>query len=211
VLASGSSRTAVAADGTVLTGLATPRGVPLIRLAGGVPRGRVTSGPDLARVRVAAGAPAALRARVESIGRERGRGLVALLRDGPKLLFGDGTRLAAKWAAAASVLADPAAAGAAYVDLRIPERPAAGGLPVETVAPLAPAEAPAGAVPAPAAAAAPGAPVATTPAPAPQAPATQTPQGPGAAPAPATPDADAKTPLPAPVTAGGGAAPNPQP
>lgn len=212
VLVAGSGRTAVAADGTVLAGVAAPRGVPLIRLSGPMPRGRVTGGPDLVRVRVAGGAPGALRAHVRSIGRERGRGVVAVLRDGPKLIFGDDTRVAAKWAAAASVLADRSAAGADYVDLRIPERPAAGGLPVETVAPLAPAQAPAGAAPGAAAPApaAPGAPA--TPAPPGPAPPAQAPGAPATAAPPASPpQAGAPTAPQVPVTPGGGATPNPQP
>ena len=60
------------------------------------------------------------------------------LRDGPELIFGDPTRARAKWTAAARVLADPKAEGASYVDVRIPGRPAAGGLTDETVAPVTP-------------------------------------------------------------------------
>jgi hypothetical protein len=45
----------------------------------------------------------------------------------------------AKWAAAARVLADLEASGASYVDLRIPGRPAVGGLEAETITPVAPA------------------------------------------------------------------------
>ena len=64
---------------------------------------------------------------------------MAELRDGPELIFGDDSRRRAKWTAAARVLADPEAEGAAYVDVRIPGRPAAGGLTAETAAPVAPA------------------------------------------------------------------------
>ena len=39
----------------------------------------------------------------------------------------------------ARVLADPDAAGATYIDVRLPGRPAAGGLPAATLAPVAPA------------------------------------------------------------------------
>jgi cell division protein FtsQ len=56
------------------------------------------------------------------------RGWTLPLRDGPTLYFGGFERLAAKWAAAATVLADRSSAGATYLDLRLPERPAAGGL-----------------------------------------------------------------------------------
>jgi len=68
-----------------------------------------------------------LRGRVErvSVG---ARGLAVTLRDGPDLYFGTGDRLAAKWLSAAGVLADEDARGAKYVDLTVPEHPAAGGV-----------------------------------------------------------------------------------
>ncbi|MET0206882.1 MAG: hypothetical protein ABW228_06860, partial [Thermoleophilaceae bacterium] len=93
----------------------------------------------LAAVRVAGTAPAPLRRRIARVEARKGDGLVTELRDGPELIFGDVSRLRAKWVAAARVLADPHAAGATYIDLRLPGRPAAGGLPAETVAPVAPA------------------------------------------------------------------------
>ena len=61
------------------------------------------------------------------------------MRDGPELIFGDATRARAKWIAATRVLADPEAEGASYIDVRLPGRPAAGGLPAATLAPVAPA------------------------------------------------------------------------
>jgi hypothetical protein len=71
-------------------------------------------------------------------------GLHARLKSGPRLDFGRPARLRAKWVAAARVLADPRAAGAAYVDLRVPERPVAGPFPQDPVPP------PPGTLPAPA-------------------------------------------------------------
>ncbi len=53
-------------------------------------------------------------------------GLTVAMRNGVSLYFGDATRPHAKWLSAARVLADPSSAGATYVDLRAPERPAAG-------------------------------------------------------------------------------------
>ena len=41
--------------------------------------------------------------------------------------FGSSSGAAAKWAAAAAVLADPKLDGLTYVDVRVPERAAAGG------------------------------------------------------------------------------------
>jgi len=131
VLEAGSHRVAVTADGRLLRGLETG---PLPRVAvRAVPGGeRVTEGPALAALAVAAAAPPALRPRVERIGRGD-RGLTLELRDGPALVFGSRARSGAKWASAARVLAEPDAAGATYLDVRIPERVAAGGLaPIST-------------------------------------------------------------------------------
>jgi cell division protein FtsQ len=74
-----------------------------------------------------AAAPPALRPRVRRVYLGP-NGLTLPLRNGPTLYFGGSERLRAKWIAAATVLADPTSTGATYVDVRLPERPAAGGL-----------------------------------------------------------------------------------
>jgi cell division protein FtsQ len=56
------------------------------------------------------------------------RGVVVTLQNGLELVFGSGDEALAKWTAAARVLAEPSAAGATYLDLRVPGRVAAGGL-----------------------------------------------------------------------------------
>lgn len=139
VLRLGARRVAVAGDGSVLTGLPAKGSLPTIEIAGGFPARQVEAGVALDAVRVAGGAPPAITPRLEKVARQRGRGVVVHVKNGPELVFGDAGRIAAKWAAAIRVLADRDAAGAEYIDVRIPERPAAGGLPVETVAPVAPA------------------------------------------------------------------------
>lgn len=108
------------------------RNVPvgdLPEISARVPPGgsRVRDRKTAAKVAVLVDAPARLRSRVTRVSLGR-YGLQARLRDGPLLRFGDGSRLRAKWIAAERVLRDPAAAGATYVDLRVPSRPAAGGL-----------------------------------------------------------------------------------
>ena len=135
-------RVLVAADGSVLPGQTAQSSVPEIKFDGAVSGDRLASGPTLDAVRVAGAAPPLLLERVSDVRRDDENGIVARLEDGPELIFGTPDRIGAKWAAAARVLADPDAAGAEYVDLRIPERPAAGGLPVETLAPVAPAGSP---------------------------------------------------------------------
>ena len=74
-----------------------------------------------------AAAPSALRERVQNAWTGE-HGLTARLSNGPLLYFGTSERLDAKWAAVARVLQDPEADGALYLDVRIPERTAAGGL-----------------------------------------------------------------------------------
>ena len=139
LVAYGGKRVPVAADGSVLTGLPVARELPLVRVYGGTERGRVTGARRLAAVRVAAGLPAALAARVGEVRVEPAGGVVVPIEGGPRLVFGTAARAGAKWAAAVRVLADREAAGADYIDVRIPERPVAGGLPVATVAPAVPA------------------------------------------------------------------------
>lgn len=135
-------RVLVAADGSVLPGQTAQSSVPDIKLDGAVSGDRLAAGPTLDLVRVAGAAPLPLLERLSDVRQDEKNGIVARLEDGPELIFGTPDRIGAKWAAAARVLADPDAAGAEYVDLRIPERPAAGGLPVKTLAPAAPAGTP---------------------------------------------------------------------
>jgi len=119
-------RTAVAADGTLLRGSATDR-LPTVGVRATPGGRRVADAPTRGAIAVLAAAPPALRARVTRVYRGR-RGLAATMDGGPKLVFGGPARAVAKWAAAAQVLADSTSHGARYVDLRIPERPVAGGL-----------------------------------------------------------------------------------
>jgi len=115
---------ATLAAGTLLRGIGVPERVPILR--GSVfPSGERLSDPRLVRtLSVLAAAPGVLRSRLARAFTGP-RGLTVALRSGPELYFGDVTRLGAKWAAAARVLADRGASGAVYVDLRLPERPAA--------------------------------------------------------------------------------------
>lgn len=128
-------RMPVAADGTVLRGLPAEGRLPTVRAEAGVRGERLADAEALSAARVAGAAPPVLHRRIEEVESRREEGIVAELRDGPELIFGDQARTPAKWTAAARVLADPKAEGAAYVDVRIPGRPAAGGLPAQTVAP----------------------------------------------------------------------------
>jgi cell division protein FtsQ len=125
-LAAGDDRVAVAADGTLLRGSAT-QGLPAIATGSGAAGDTVSDRRTRNAIALLAAAPAPLRAKVLRV-YAGPRGLTAPLDDGPVLYFGGADRLRAKWTAAARVLADRSSAGATYIDLRLPERPAAGGL-----------------------------------------------------------------------------------
>jgi cell division protein FtsQ len=118
--------TPVSAGGIILAGVRADDDVPTIK-RDQIPGTRVDDPRTRAALAVAAEAPDPLLARGERLwwGPE---GLTMDMRDGPPLIFGSRDDVAAKWAAAARVLAEPSAAGATYLDLRVAGRVAAGGL-----------------------------------------------------------------------------------
>ena len=121
------AKTPVAADGKLLRG-AEQRTLPIVPLRVSPGGDHVVDATAKHAIAALAAAPTALRGRVDRASTTREGGLTLQLRNGPQLRFGGADRLAAKWAAAAAVLASSGSAGATYLDLRYPERPAAGGL-----------------------------------------------------------------------------------
>ncbi len=115
---------AVADDGVLLTGIPTS-GLPVVELSRPISAAKLTGGVAAEQVALLASAPPALRRDITRVTAGPG-GLTAFLQVGPQLRFGSAGRLAAKWVAAERVLRDPEAAGAAYIDVSIPERPASG-------------------------------------------------------------------------------------
>jgi cell division protein FtsQ len=124
--AGGGRVTAFAGDGTLLRGTAA-RDLPLVAVKTMPAGDRVGDPQTMGAVNLLATAPAPLRARVVRLYRGS-RGWAMNVENGPKLYFGGASRLEAKWSAAAQVLANRLSRGAAYVDVRVPERPVAGGL-----------------------------------------------------------------------------------
>jgi len=122
----GGGLSAVAGDGTLLRGTAT-RDLPVVGVRGPRSGARLRRGEALHAVRLLAAAPRALRGRVARVYRGP-RGLTTTMENGPKLYFGGAGRPDAQWRSAAQVLASRTSRGAAYVDLRFPEKPVAGGL-----------------------------------------------------------------------------------
>lgn len=126
-------RVAVAGDGKLLGGVGGGARLPVVK-ADQIPNSRLLP-PGVSRtlVTVLGKAPPNLLPLAERAFATR-ESVQIPLREGPVLYFGKPRRVRAKWMAATRVLADPASAGARYIDLRLPERPAAtpglpGGIP----------------------------------------------------------------------------------
>ncbi len=125
VIGSESRAVPVAADGTVLDGLGKPSS-DLPAIPGTAPNSGRLTGVKRQEAIVLGAAPAPLRPEIASAA-SGNEGIKARLTGGIEIVFGDSSRADAKWAAAARVLADPGLTSVGYVDVRAPERPAAGG------------------------------------------------------------------------------------
>jgi cell division protein FtsQ len=133
-LEAGGSRTAVAADGIALGPGLLNGSLPTVHpdsgaaailpLAGRSVRGAMVR-QELIVLGIAPRALAALITRVYA----GPLGVTVVLADRVRAYFGDATRPHAKWLSLARVLDDPSSSGASYVDVRVPERPAAGFAP----------------------------------------------------------------------------------
>ena len=131
VLTYGSERVAVGSGGVVLPDVRPlPHALPVIEVAA-LPSGqRLGHGRASLLVAAAAAAPVALRERILRLRLIPAKGLVAYIRNGPQVILGSAAQLSLKWTIAASILADATSRGASYVDVRLPDRPVAGGLDV---------------------------------------------------------------------------------
>jgi cell division protein FtsQ len=119
-------RTAVAADGVVLGPALASKALPVLRTSSEPLVGRHISGAQLTgSLAVLSAAPAPL-ARLIARVYTGPEGLTVAMHNGLLVYFGDSSRLHAKWASLAAVLGAPSSLGASYVDVRLPERPAAG-------------------------------------------------------------------------------------
>ena len=123
----GGRSVAIARDGTVLDGTPT-KGLAVIAANGSAAGTKITGSDATRLVRLLAAAPGPIRSRAQRAYKGP-NGLAVDLRNGPRVDFGDLSRLDAKWLAADAVLADADSRGASYVDVRLPERPVAGPLP----------------------------------------------------------------------------------
>jgi cell division protein FtsQ len=119
---------AATGDGTLLHDVASAT-LPMVPVAALPAGSRVIDRPTLQALALLGDSPRRLLGRIAQVTVEPPRGLVAQLRSGPSIYFGEESDLAAKWAAAIAVLADPGSAGASYIDVTDPARPVAGASP----------------------------------------------------------------------------------
>ncbi len=140
LLVAGDQEVPVSAGGLLLRGVRPDGATPVVRVKR-LPTGfRLDDLRARSAVAVLAGAPPELQGRIVRAGMGA-RGMQLELRSGPDLIFGSQSRIEAKWAAATRVLADSSAKGATYLDLRLPEWTAAGGLgPIESEIESAPGD-----------------------------------------------------------------------
>jgi cell division protein FtsQ len=118
--------TAIAADGTVLGPALVSGSLPTVAAkTAPAPGTRPREASALEAAAVLGAAPAPLLGYVTSV-YDGAEGLTLQMRNGLVVYFGDASRPHAKWLSLARVLASRDAAGALYIDVRLPERPAAG-------------------------------------------------------------------------------------
>lgn len=125
-LSAGALRSAVAADGVVLGPSLASRSLPTIPASFIPAVGRhVSDGRLRSYLAVLGAAPAPLLPMVASVfvGQQ---GLTVKMANGLLVYFGDDSTPHAKWDSLVSVLTAPGSGSASYVDVRLPERPAAG-------------------------------------------------------------------------------------
>jgi cell division protein FtsQ len=148
VVASGSS-IVIASDGTLMRDQpARAQPLPVIALAS-PPRGSTLAGTGaIGLLRLLQAAPWQLVPHIRQVSRTATHGIVASLRHGPSVYFGDAGELRAKWLAAVAVLSASGSSGASYVDVTDPQHPAAGVPTATTAAPATGATAPASGTPA---------------------------------------------------------------
>jgi cell division septal protein FtsQ len=122
----GSTRTAVAATGVVLGQALLSSSLPTVAGSSAPATGARVRETGLLEGLAALGAAPGPLAKVVARVFAGPEGLTVAFRNGLLAYFGDATRPHAKWLSLARVLADSGSTGASYVDVRVPEHPAAG-------------------------------------------------------------------------------------
>ncbi len=126
VLDVGGSRTALAADGVVLGPGLLSESLATVSASLEPAVGRRVRGANLLAVLSVLGAAPDPLVKLVERGYTGPKGLTLAMRGGLLVYFGNALRPHAKWLSLERVLADSSSAGASYVDVRVPARPAAG-------------------------------------------------------------------------------------
>lgn len=124
----GGEEVPAAADGTVLAGVPLPEdaeALPVLE-ADEAPGSDRLRGETLEKGLVLGAAPGPLRPLIDGIDLSKDLGIEVTVRGEIPVRFGTAEDAAAKWDAAAAVLADPKLEAVSYVDVRVPQRPAIG-------------------------------------------------------------------------------------
>lgn len=123
----------VAGDGVILERAGSaPQGLPAIKVdagKGAAGSASAVGGEALSVARVLGSAPEPLAPLIASATTDETMGVIVELSAGLELRFGGAGDAGTKWLAAAAVLADRSFESAAYLDLSVPDRPVAGGVP----------------------------------------------------------------------------------
>jgi cell division protein FtsQ len=122
----GPVRTAVAADGVVLGAAQLSSSLPAVTSGFEPAIGAHVTDANLAAALTVLGAAPVPFAKLILRAFTGPNGLSMAMEGGLTVYFGDASRPHAKWLSLARVLSDSSSAGASYVDVRLPERPAAG-------------------------------------------------------------------------------------
>jgi cell division protein FtsQ len=122
----GGIRTAVAADGVVLGTALVSGTLPVVADNYEPAIGQRLKNPLVREALAVLGAAPPQLAKLATRAYFSDRGLTVLMHDGLLVYFGDASLPHAKWLSLARVLAEPSSVGASYVDVRLPERAAAG-------------------------------------------------------------------------------------
>jgi cell division protein FtsQ len=125
VLSAGGTQTEVSANGAVLRQAKSTAALPTVAVAV-APGGSHVGGAAGREVALLADAPYTLLSKIATASTNPTLGLMVTLRDGPTIYFGADSELTAKWRSATAALADSTSAGADYIDVTDPGRPAAG-------------------------------------------------------------------------------------
>ncbi|HEX3801639.1 MAG TPA: cell division protein FtsQ/DivIB [Solirubrobacteraceae bacterium] len=100
--------------------------LPIVPIAAAPAGTTITAAGPRDSIAVLAAAPYALLPHLASATSSSAHGVIVQLRNGPQIYFGTSSQLHQKWEAAAAVLQNHGSAGASYIDVSDPQRPAAG-------------------------------------------------------------------------------------